>query len=598
VKYTESSTEKLDRDICFPPIRDCEAVATRELSIINENPTNDVTEPITFNHIGQTSSEDEASLNGAVDRRTAHDVLEQKPEKYEIDHQLMTDGCQQGDDVQDGALDSTVPKGQTGGDAKMRGAGSFLVIESPQQGNIEPSKRPAVEDWVLVDKSTVRTRNMTFSKWARDEDHYNLNGAAYFMSLLRNMLIGQISAQEFFLQSKGVQIMGLILQKCDPRLINVGLLMSLQALVESLMQSRDELLKSVYQHIMFDFRIWTDSDISVRVAHVQLLSTYIKDDPEYFNQYFGVKFIVQVINTHYSDNSKIQVRENSVELNDGDRKCVRMALLGMATFYLKSRCSESDIASLICYLSAITDLEILAETIEIVRHMIEMPGDNQAKLFQMLAESDLPHVYIRWLVHDNTEKTRLDILKTLQLLLSSNKVSAAARSKILLKTVGYDSVCILLSKQTVSRKIIIAILKLALSTEQSTIKGTDIYVHFDIVSAVLSIVKLMSSPMKLEIALKIRNSMKCHPSSTKKCVVLPAWYEPFLQLIMLQPGGDDAFKPDQMQEELAEVVLEVIHLVMWKGIDGSDESVWRVGTKYVKLMKKTQVFVQIKVCGG
>jgi len=135
VKYTESSTEKLDRDICFPPIRDCEAVATRELSIINENPTNDVTEPITFNHIGQTSSEDEASLNGAVDRRTAHDVLEQKPEKYEIDHQLMTDGCQQGDDVQDGTLDSSIPKGQTGGDAKMRGAGSFLVIESPYVSN-------------------------------------------------------------------------------------------------------------------------------------------------------------------------------------------------------------------------------------------------------------------------------------------------------------------------------------------------------------------------------------------------------------------------------------------------------------------------------
>ena len=169
---------------------------------------------------------------------------------------------------------------------------------------------------------------MTFKKWATDEDNYNLNGAAYFISLLRNMLIDQRSAQDFFLQSKGVQIMGLILQRCDPRLINVGLLMSLQSLVESVSQSKDELLKSVYQHIMFDFRIWTDSDISVRIAHVQLLSTYIKDDPEYFNKSFGVKFIVQVINTHYRDNTKIQVRENSVELDDGDRKCVRMALLG------------------------------------------------------------------------------------------------------------------------------------------------------------------------------------------------------------------------------------------------------------------------------
>ena len=197
-----------------------------------------------------------------------------------------------------------------------------------QQATIEPSRKPAVEDWVLVDRSTVRTRNMTFSKWAADEDNYILNGASYFISLLRNMLIEQTSAQEFFLQSKGVQIMGLILQKCDPRLINVGLLMSLQALVESIAQSKDELLKSVYQHIMFDFRIWTDSDISVRIAHVQLLSTYIKDDPEYFSQSFGVGFIVQVINAHYSGKTRAQVRENSVELNESDSKCVRMALLG------------------------------------------------------------------------------------------------------------------------------------------------------------------------------------------------------------------------------------------------------------------------------
>lgn len=190
------------------------------------------------------------------------------------------------------------------------------------------NKKPTVEEWVLVDKSTVRTRNMTFSNWAVDQNHYNLNGAAYFISLLRNMLTDLKSAQEFFLQSKGVQIMGLILQKCDPRIINVGFLMSVQALVESLMQSKDDLLKSVYQYIMFDFRIWTDSDISVRIAHVQLLSTYIKDDPEYFRENFGVKFVIQVINTHYSGGEQVKLRENSVELNSEDTKCVRMALLG------------------------------------------------------------------------------------------------------------------------------------------------------------------------------------------------------------------------------------------------------------------------------
>ena len=180
----------------------------------------------------------------------------------------------------------------------------------------------------------MRTRNLTFSKWASDEDHYSLNGASYFISLMRNMLKNQQSAQEFFLQSKGVQIMGLILQKCDPRVINVGFLMSIQALVESLTRSKEDLLKSIYQHIMFDFRIWTDSDISVRIAHVQLLSTYIKDDPEYFRTDFGVEFVIQVIRMHYCGSRNGKKRENSVQLSEEDYRCMRMALLGNDSFFL------------------------------------------------------------------------------------------------------------------------------------------------------------------------------------------------------------------------------------------------------------------------
>ena len=57
----------------------------------------------------------------------------------------------------------------------------------------------------------------------------------------------------------------------------------------------------------------------------------------------------------------------------------------MVTFYLKSRCSENDIAAIVSYLATITELELLTEAVEIVKHMIETPGDNQTRLFQMLA---------------------------------------------------------------------------------------------------------------------------------------------------------------------------------------------------------------------
>ena len=61
----------------------------------------------------------------------------------------------------------------------------------------------------------------------------------------------------------------------------------------------------------------------------------------------------------------------------------------MASFYLKSCCTENDIAALVSYLSAITDLELLHEVIEVVKHMIEIPGDNQGRMLQMLAGKKL-----------------------------------------------------------------------------------------------------------------------------------------------------------------------------------------------------------------
>ena len=130
--------------------------------------------------------------------------------------------------------------------------------------------------------------------------------------------------------------------------------------------------------------------------------------------------------------------------------------------------------------------------------------------FLFLSESDIAYILTRWLVHEGHEKTNTDILKykliilkIFQLLLSSNKVSTSAKQKIRLKTVGYDSVCTLLSKQAKSRDVVVALLKLALSPEQTALKGVDVYMHYEVILAILSIVRTMSLPIKLEIALKV-----------------------------------------------------------------------------------------------
>ena len=135
--------------------------------------------------------------------------------------------------------------------------------------------------------------------------------------------------------------------------------------------------------------------------------------------------------------------------------------------------------------------------------------------YLFLSESDIAYILTRWLVHEGHEKATTDILKykliilkIFQLILSSNKVSTSAKQKIRLKTVGYDSVCALLSKQAKSRDVVIALLKLALSPEQTALKGVDVYMHYEVILAILSIVRTMSLPIKLEIALKV--SLECN----------------------------------------------------------------------------------------
>ena len=65
--------------------------------------------------------------------------------------------------------------------------------------------------------------------------------------------------------------------------------------------------------------------------------------------------------------------------------------------------------------------------------------------------------------------------------------------------------------------------------------------------------------------------------SAQQCANQPGWYEPFLKLITVQECEEDSpSDPDVMEAELVQVVLEIVHIVMWKGNEGSDSIAWKV----------------------
>ena len=107
-------------------------------------------------------------------------------------------------------------------------------------------------------------------------------------------------------------------------LIDVNVLMAVQLLVELATSTQDpKFLSQIHQSILFDFRIWSRSQFTVQIGHIQYLSTLIKSDRKYFRKKFGVQYFLDVIRAHYC------THEN---LSPVDCKTIRVALLGEEKF--------------------------------------------------------------------------------------------------------------------------------------------------------------------------------------------------------------------------------------------------------------------------
>ena len=63
-----------------------------------------------------------------------------------------------------------------------------------------------------------------------------------------------------------------------------------------------------------------------------------------------------------------------------------------------------------------------------------------------------------------------------------------------------------------------------------------------------------------------------------RCANEHGWYEPVWRLIVAE-NSQACDVDDVMEVELVHVVIEIIHIVMWTGIVGSDNPAWIVSEK-------------------
>uniref|UniRef100_A0A6Q2YDW2 Neurobeachin-like protein 2 n=1 Tax=Esox lucius TaxID=8010 RepID=A0A6Q2YDW2_ESOLU len=126
------------------------------------------------------------------------------------------------------------------------------------------------------------------------------NSVAAFLLMVKNLICHHPVNQESLLQCNGPAIIGAMLTKVPGSMMDMNVLMACQFLLDQVSrEGNSQLLLQLYQHLLFDFRIWSASHFAVCLGHVQYLSSVIRDGKQRMRRKYGVQYILDTIRTHY-----------------------------------------------------------------------------------------------------------------------------------------------------------------------------------------------------------------------------------------------------------------------------------------------------------
>jgi hypothetical protein len=213
----------------------------------------------------------------------------------------------------------------------MREEDSFQTQSRKSRKNRKKSENE--QEWELVPSSS-------FSDWKLEQ-----NPISGFLTLIKNLVTNHTINLEQLMRGGGVAIIGSLLIKAKPGLIDVNVLMAAQLLVELAQSAQDQkLMYQIYHFILFDFRIWSRSLFHVQIGHIQYLATLVKADRKYFRRKFGVQFLLDVIRAHYCNNEG---------LSPEDSKTIRVALFGLVKYFLQREVTTKEAIPVLAFMLTI-----------------------------------------------------------------------------------------------------------------------------------------------------------------------------------------------------------------------------------------------------
>ncbi|KAG0411077.1 hypothetical protein HPB47_011820 [Ixodes persulcatus] len=395
-----------------------------------------------------------------------------------------------------------------------KGSPSFETTSPPSSNR--PSEE-VVDDWIVVPSASS-----SFSGKSTLVPHLRLaqNQVSSFLVIVQHLMNGSSENQMQLLARTGIPTIGALMQRVPGHCIDVNVLMAVQLLVEnaSSAENAQEMLKLVYQHILFDFRIWSKGSFPVRLGHIQYLTTIIKEDRKYFRKKYGPKFLLDMVQMFYSDCSL---------LSSDDVKTIRMAVLALVRFYMLRDVNIQDVNAVVSYVLSQKKEELVKEVVEILLQLLEGSATRDQLVLLLYEPNCAELFYCLLLNREFSSCTKVKVLKLIEVLLKSDKVYEKSKSRLRLSEVGFASLTGLVSANEVTAEVAKELVNLVLMT--------DISQGFQGFLALLNLMKTMDVEVKYYAAQKLLSALNENAASLPALAQQTGWQECVLSLLIKEP---------------------------------------------------------------
>uniref|UniRef100_A0A8C5EJZ1 Neurobeachin-like protein 2 n=1 Tax=Gouania willdenowi TaxID=441366 RepID=A0A8C5EJZ1_GOUWI len=261
------------------------------------------------------------------------------------------------------------------------------------------------------------------------EGRLERNSIAAFLLMLKNMIRHHSVNQESLLQCHGPSIIGAMLSKVPGSMMDMNVLIACQLLLEQVFNEGNSLLlQQLYQHLLFNFRIWTKSHFAVCLAHVQYLMSVINKSKQRIKRKYGVQYILDTIRTHYS------VEKDGSPLSE-DKQTIQTSLFAMLKDFLKSPTSE-ELHSVLAYIVSVGEEQQVVRALDQLYELLRTSPPRE-QVQAVLLEWGVEQLYSLLLTPSFGDEARERVFRVLYKILKSERVSERNKQRIKLKDLGY-----------------------------------------------------------------------------------------------------------------------------------------------------------------